>query len=104
MGYSYLFKFEFEEILKLAASLESTKQNALKVLAMFFDPLSFQKQPQEEFYKKRGPRPEARNFIKKEARTQVFLCEFCEISKNTFFTETLWTTTSECLATIYCKL
>ena len=24
------------------------------------------------------------NFIKKEALTQVFSCEFCEISKNTF--------------------
>ena len=25
------------------------------------------------------------NFIKKESLTQVFSCEFCEISKNTFF-------------------
>ena len=30
------------------------------------------------------------NFIKKENLTQVFFCEFCEISKNTFFTEHLW--------------
>ena len=29
------------------------------------------------------------NFIKKETPTQVFSCEFCEISKNTFFTEHL---------------
>ena len=29
-------------------------------------------------------------FIKEE--TQVFSCEFCEIFKNTFFTEHLWTT------------
>ena len=28
--------------------------------------------------------PEACNFIKIEALTQVFSCEFCEISKNTF--------------------
>ena len=28
-------------------------------------------------------------FIKKEALTQVFFCEFCGISKNTFFTEHL---------------
>ena len=28
------------------------------------------------------------NFIKKEALAQVFLCEFCEISKNTFFYRT----------------
>ena len=31
---SDLFKFEFEEILKLAASIEPTKQNVLKVLAV----------------------------------------------------------------------
>ena len=30
------------------------------------------------------------NFIKKKALAQVFSCEFCEISKNTFFTEYLW--------------
>ena len=27
---------------------------------------------------------EACNFIKKEALAQIFLCEFCEIFKNTF--------------------
>ena len=32
------------------------------------------------------------NFIKKETLTQVFSCEFCETSKNTFFTEHLWAT------------
>ena len=34
--------------------------------------------------------PQACNFIKKETLAQVFSCEFCEISKNTFFTEPLW--------------
>ena len=34
------------------------------------------------------------NFIKKETLAQVFSCEFCEISKNTFFTEHLWMTAS----------
>ena len=29
-------------------------------------------------------------FIKKEALAQVFSCEFCELFKNTFFTEHLW--------------
>ena len=33
-------------------------------------------------------------FIKKETLAQVFSCEFCEIYKNTFFTEQLWTTGS----------
>ena len=39
-------------------------------------------------------KPEAWNFINKETLAQVFSCEFCEISKNAFFTERLWTTAS----------
>ena len=39
-------------------------------------------------------RAEACNFIKKETLGQVFSREFCEIPKNTFFTEHLWTTAS----------
>ena len=34
-------------------------------------------------------------FIKKEALARVFSCEFCEIFKNMFFTERLWTTASK---------
>ena len=34
-------------------------------------------------------------FIKKETLAQVLSCEFCEISKNTFFTEHPWRTASE---------
>ena len=34
------------------------------------------------------------NFIKKETRSQVFSCEFYEISKTTFFTEHLWANAS----------
>ena len=37
---------------------------------------------------------EACNFIKKEILAQVFYCEFYKISKNTYFTEHLWVTTS----------
>ena len=33
-------------------------------------------------------------FIKKETLAQMFSCEFCEISKNTFFTDHLWSTVS----------
>ena len=36
------------------------------------------------FNKVAGLRPQACNFIKKEAPAQVFFCEFCEISWNTF--------------------
>ena len=35
------------------------------------------------------------NFTQKETLAQVFSCEFCEISKNTFSTEHLQTTASE---------
>ena len=41
--------------------------------------------------------PEACNFTKKEALAQVFSCEFCGISKNTFFTEHLRRTASALL-------
>ena len=34
------------------------------------------------------------NFIKKETLAQVFSFDFCEISKNTFFTEHVWATAS----------
>ena len=44
--------------------------------------------------------PQACNFIKKETLAQVFSCEFCEISKNTFFTEHLCTTASEYLKSL----
>ena len=36
-----------------------------------------------------GYRPQVCNFIKKETLAQVFSCEFCEISINTFFIEQL---------------
>ena len=39
-------------------------------------------------------KPEACNFIKNETLTRVFSCEFCEISKNTCFTEQLRATAS----------
>ena len=39
-------------------------------------------------------RPKACNFIKKEILIQMFPCEFCKISENTFFREHLWTTAS----------
>ena len=35
---------------------------------------------------------EVSNFIKKETLGRMFFCEFCEISKNTFFKEHLRTT------------
>ena len=37
-------------------------------------------------------------FFKKETRTQVFSCEFCESSENTFFTEHLRVTASVLLS------
>ena len=40
-------------------------------------------------------RPQACNFIKKETLAQVFSCEFCQISKNTFFNRTPLVVASE---------
>ena len=69
--------------------------------------VAHKKQPPEVFCEKRCSqkfrkihrkhlcqRPEACNFIKKEALAQVLCCEFCEISKNTYFTEHLRTIAS----------
>ena len=39
--------------------------------------------------------------LKKKTPAEVFSCEFCEISKNTFFTEHLRTTASHPLLNIY---
>ena len=47
---------------------------------------------QDLFFSKKeslGLRPQACSFIKKESLAEVFFCEFCENSKNTFFTEHL---------------
>ena len=44
--------------------------------------------PESLFDKLAGLRPAT--LLKKENLVQVFSCEFCEISKNTFFTEHLW--------------
>ena len=38
--------------------------------------------------------PDVCNFIKKETPVEMFSSEFCEIFKNIFFTEHLWTTAS----------
>ena len=39
--------------------------------------------------------------LKKETLAQVFSCEFCEISKNTFFTERVWLTDSDYWSTFF---
>ena len=44
--------------------------------------------PEALFDKVPGLRPAT--LLKKETLAQVFSCEYCEISKNTFFTEHLW--------------
>ena len=43
------------------------------------------------------------NFVKKETLAQVFSCEVCEVSKNTFFTEHLRATASD-ISKLYCPL
>ena len=89
--YLLLLSTEEVSILKtfhcLISNCEPTHQYYL-----FFEKFSNSEEPPEVFCKKRPA-----NFIKKEPLPQVFSCEFCEISKNTFFTEHLRTTASSCL-------
>ena len=76
----------------------------VSVQALLYNSPYPQKQPPQVFCKKRctykfrkilRKTPGAAcNLIKKEALAQVFSCEFCEISKNTFFSEHLQTTAS----------
>ena len=49
-------------------------------------------------------RPKACNFIKKETLTQVFSCEFREISKNTFSYRTPLVAASECMINSICRI
>ena len=61
-----------------------------------------EEQPLEVSFKKRcslkkGETPVPESLFNKESLIQVFSCEFCEIFKNTFFTEHLRTTASEYL-------
>ena len=44
------------------------------------------------------------SFMKQETLTQVFSCDFCQISKNTFFTEHLWATASCSRPELICLL
>ena len=90
---------------------KKASRKSLKVVSATFLLLCFVclkeyllKQPPEVFCKKRcsqkcckihrKTQAQACNFIKKESLAQVFSCEFCEISKNTFFTEHVRTTAS----------
>ena len=62
-----------------------------KYLDLSMDSSQVQTRPQEVFCKERCSKvPKAYNFIKKETLAQVFSSEFCEISKDTFFTEHVW--------------
>ena len=47
---------------------------------------------------------QALDLNKKEALAQVFSCEFCKMSKNTFFAEHLWATASEFMDFFYVKI
>ena len=57
--------------------------------------LMLQKEPPEVFYEKRCSEKFHKTLLKKETVALVFSWEFCEISKNAFFTEYLWTTASD---------
>ena len=62
-----------------------TKTEVFPVTALFF----------WKIYSSLSEVPQACNFVKKEILAKVFFCEFCEISKNTFFTEHVLATASD---------
>ena len=64
----------------------SVRKSVLRNFAKF----TGKHQPQSLYFNKVA----ACNFIKIETQAQLFPCEFCETSKNTFFTEHAWATAS----------
>ena len=60
--------------------------------SLFLIKLQARPVPESLFLIKLQARPAT--LLKKETLAQVFSCEFCEISKNTFFTEHLCATAS----------
>ena len=120
----------FSNFIKLSLLISGINQATMQSYCSFFTFMTyfffikFQKQPPEVFCKKgvlrnlttftgkhlcqslffdkvAGPC----NFLKKETLAQVFSCEFCQISKNSFFTEHLWATASKiCLFINYIQV
>ena len=92
--------------LRIFFFFEACRMSVIYLRSSGVESFTSQRQPPEMFYKKGNLRiftkftgkhlyqstPHACNFIKKETLSQVFSCEFCKVSKNTFFTEHLWTT------------
>ena len=96
---SHTFKASLEEVIvtyseKMMYSAKTKAKCMTEYVWKSFFSLtcSLQKQPPERICKKGAL---ACNFITKEPLAQVFSCEFCEISKNTFFIEHFRTTASE---------
>ena len=86
---------------------EKNKNGAIANIRLSVEPVTLQRSNRPEVFCKKG---DLKNFAKftgkqlcqslffnqvaglrkKKILAQVFACEFCEISKNTFFTEHLW--------------
>ena len=67
---------------------ESNFLHPLQIVSIFYGEILIQ--PEQPTSLNQLPcRAEASNFIKKEALAQAFSCEFCQISKNTVFTDYL---------------
>ena len=77
----------------LASKLTSTKEVGFSVARRCSVEkvlLKISQNSQENTYARASSqKPQACNFIEKGTLAQVFCCEFCEISKNTFLTEHL---------------
>ena len=80
---------DFLHSIRHTVSLHATECNIANILRVFKGEI-LQKQPPKVFWEILQNAQE-----NKESLPQVFSCEFCEISKNTFFTEHLRTTASD---------
>ena len=70
---------------------------SVKEVFLEISPCSHEKNICTRVFFKKSWKPEACNFIKKVTLAQVFSCELCEISKNTFFCKTPPVAASVCI-------
>ena len=87
---TYEKQFGIKDAIRIISSLNISQKLLVSTVLRLANPF----QSSVAFYIEN---PQACNFIKKETLAEVFSCEFCRISKNTFFTEHLWTIALESL-------
>ena len=90
----WIYKLIFESIVFMKPVSINSNTNWLRPCEIPWKVLEKYRSSHQRCSVRKGLKRPAYNFIKKETLAQVFSCEFCEISKNTFFTEHIWVTAS----------